>query len=104
MFHFSARLSHVWLVAVALIAQMGVHCLRHREPAERSLPVGTKKTTCLLALPDKRTQERTIYPGIHRLYRRWIYICILSDRGAISALPRNITLVRGKMGRCWETY
>jgi hypothetical protein len=44
--------------------------------------------TRLLAFPEARTQERTIYPWIHRLYHRLIYTCLLPDRGASSALPR----------------
>jgi hypothetical protein len=34
-----------------------------------------------------RTQEPTIYPGVHRLYLRQTYTRLLSDRGASIALP-----------------
>lgn len=31
------------------------------------------------ALPEARTKGRTIHPGIQRLYRRLIYVCLFRD-------------------------
>ena len=54
-------------------------------PAERAaLPIGTKS---LVALPQTRMQERTIKPGIQRLYHRHSYTCTVRDRVASITLP-----------------
>jgi len=84
----------------------GILSRAHRSIGRKGAAACCHKKTRKRALPETRTRERTIYPGIHGLYHRLIYTSLFSDRCTISALPRyeERDVSKSQGGTLLETY